>query len=82
MLERYLASHEGGVEAIGGAGGGNDRHGALAVAAKECLQQVSLLRLGGQAGGWASALHVEHHQRQLHDDGQVHGFALEAHSGA
>ena len=49
------------VEAVGGAHGSHHWHGALAVTSEEHLQQVCLLALGGQSGGWASALYVEHH---------------------
>ena len=32
------------------------------------LQQVCLFRLGGQTGGRAAALHVEHYQRKFGND--------------
>ena len=37
VLEGYLGSHEGSVEAVGGAGGGYDGHGALTVSAIQHL---------------------------------------------
>ena len=82
VLQSNLAGHIGCVEAVGGRCGGNDRHGAFAVAAEEGLQQVGLFRLGRQTGRGAAALYVEYDKGQLGDDGQVHGFGLQADAGA
>ena len=78
MFQSHLGRHESRVEAVGGAGGGDNGHGALAVAAVEHLQQVGLLALGGQSGRRPAALHVNDDERQLVDDGQVDGLALQA----
>ena len=53
------------VEAIAGAAGGDHRHGALAVAAVEGLEQVGLLGLGRQPSGGAAALDIDDDHRQL-----------------
>ena len=78
VLQGHLACCVSSVKAVGRRCGGYHWHGALAVAAEEHLQQVCLLRLGRQTGGRASALHIDYHQWQLHDDSQVHGLRLEA----
>jgi hypothetical protein len=54
----------------------------LAVAAVDGLQQVGLLGLGGQAGGGAAALHVDHDQGQLGHHREADGLALEGHARA
>ena len=78
MLQRYLAGLIGSIEAVGRTRSRQHGHGALAVTSEEHLQQVGLFRLGGQTRSRTAALHVEHHQGQLHDDSQVHGLALQA----
>ena len=78
MLQRHLRGIVGSLEAVGGRKCGQHRHGALAVAAEENLQQVGLLGLCGQACSGTAALHVEDDERQLHDDGQVHRLTLKA----
>ena len=82
VLECHLRGLVGGIEAVGGREGCHHGHGALAVAAEEHLQEVGLLRLGGQARGGTATLHVEHDEGQLHDDGQVHGLRLQADAGS
>ena len=82
MLQCDLGSHIGSVEAVGGAGGGDDRHRALTVAAVEHLQQVGLLALCWQACRWSATLHVDDDERQLVDDSEVDGLALQADAGA
>lgn len=81
MLQGYLGCHVGCREAVGGAGGSDYGHGALAVAAVEHLQQVGLLALGGQTGRGTATLNVDDDQRQLVDDSQVDGLALQTDAG-
>ena len=69
---------DGHVEAVGRARRGQDRQRALPVATGVGLQEVGLLGLGRQAGGRATALHVQDHQRQLQHDRQADGLALQA----
>ena len=78
VLEGYLTSLVGSIEAVGRTGSSQHRHGALAVTAEECLEQVGLFRLGGQTRGRTATLHVEHHEGQFHDDSEVHGLRLQA----
>src|SRR3712207_3750545 len=78
MFEGHFGCHEGRVEAIGGAGGGDDGHGTLTVAAVEHLKQVGLLALCGQTRGGSASLNVDNDERQLIYDGQVDGLALQA----
>ena len=82
VLQRNLGSLVGSVEAVGRTGGGDDRHGAFAVAAVEGLQQVGLFTLGGQTRRGTAALHVDDDQWQLVDDSQIDGLALQADAGA
>ena len=81
VLQCYLACLISSVKAVGRTGGCHHRHRALAVAAEQYLQEVGLLRLGGKTCCRSAALHVEHHERQLHDDCKVHCLALEADAG-
>ena len=83
VLEGDLGGLEGGVEAVRRRMGGHDGHRAFAVAPIEGLVEVGLLRLGGQAGGWAAALDVHDDQRQLGHHGEAHrlGFQGEARTG-
>ena len=71
-----------GVEAVGRRLRGDDRHRRLAVAAEHRLQQVGLLGLGGQAGGRAAALDVDHQQRELGHHRQADRLALQRDAGA
>ena len=45
------------------------------------VEEVGLLRLGGQAGRRATPLHVDDDQRQLEVDGQADGLGLEVETG-
>ena len=78
VLQRHLRSGKGHLEAVGGTCCSHDGHGALAVTAKESLQEVGLFALRRQACCRTATLHVEHDERQLHDNSQVHRLALEA----
>ena len=80
VLDRDADRLNGREEAVGGALGRDDGQGRLAVAAVHGHQQVGGLGLGGQAGGGAATLDVDHHQRQFETDGQTHGLGLEGHS--
>ena len=82
MLQRYLRGSICHLEAIGRTGCSNNRHGAFAVTAKESLQEVGLFALRRQAGSRSATLHVEHHERQFHDDSKVHCLTLQADAGA
>ena len=81
VLQCHLGCGVGRIEAVGGRCGSNHRHGRFAVTSEEGLQEVGLLRLGGQTRGRTATLHVEHHEGQLHDDGEVHGLTLQADAG-
>ena len=82
VLQGNLTGHVGCIEAVCGRCSCQYRHGRLAVTAKEHLQQVGLLRLGGQSRGRSSALYVEYYERKFHDDGEVHRLGLEADAGS
>ena len=56
---------------------GNHGDGAFAITAIKGLVQVGLFRLGGDAGGRAGTLHVDHDQGKLRHDRQSEGLALE-----
>ncbi len=77
VLDRDPHRLERRVEAIRGVRGRDDGHRALAVAAVHRLQEVGLLGLGGQAGGGPAALHVDDQKRELGDDRQPQGLALQ-----
>ena len=81
VFQGHLGGLVGGIEAVCGRECSHHRHRALTVAAEEHLQQVGLFRLRGQTRGRAAALHIQNHQRQLHDHCQVHGLALQADTG-
>src|SRR3712207_7737568 len=63
-LFRSPAGLECGVEAVAGGARRDHRHGRLAVAPEQRLQQVGLLGLRRQAGGGATPLHVDDEQRR------------------
>lgn len=73
---------EGGAEAIGRGGCGDDRHGAFAVAAVECLEEVGLFGFGGEAGAGAATLDVDNDEREFDGACEAHEFGFEAHAGA
>ena len=64
-------------EAVGWGAGGEHRDRTLAVASIDSLEEVRLLRLGGQSGRRPAALHVDDHQRELGHQGETHRFRLE-----
>ncbi len=72
----------GGVEAVARRGGREHRKRGLAIAAVDGLQEVALLRLRGQAGGGAAALHVDHDEGQLRHHPEADCLRLEGHARA
>src|SRR5690348_1597135 len=80
VLYGDAAGFESGPEAIAWRGGGDDRNRSFGVASEESLEQVGLLGLGRQTGGWAAALDVANDERQFDGDGETKSFRLERHS--
>src|SRR5207248_7462035 len=60
---------------------GDDRQGALAVAAVDGLEEVRLLRLGGQSGGGSAALDIDDDQRQFGHHRETHRFCFQREAG-
>ena len=81
VLQSYLTGHIGCIEAVRRTDGSHHWHGTLTVTAEECLQEVGLFRLCRKTCSRTATLYVEHHQRQLHDDGEVHGLTLQTDAG-
>jgi len=81
VLQSHLRGIIGRIEAVRRRSGCNDRHRRFAVASEKGLQQIRLLALRGQARGRASALHVQYHQRQFRNHGQIHGFRFQTYAG-
>ena len=72
---------EGHLEAVGRADCREDAERRLAVAAEEGLKQVGLLCFGGKTRRGTSALHVDHHERELGHHGQADTFRLQCETG-
>ncbi len=81
VLHGDAAGLEGEVEAVARRRGGDDRYGALAVAAVEGLHEVALLGLGRQTRRGAAALYVDDHQRSSVITARPMRLALERKTG-
>ena len=82
VLQRHLTSIIGSIKTMSGRSCSNHRHGRFAVTSEQCLQQVCLLRFGGQTGRRTATLNINHHQRQFGDYSQVHRFRFQTDTGA
>ena len=81
VFQGHLAGGVCSLEAVGRTGSSNHRHRTLAITAEESLQEIGLFTLCRQTSSRTAALHIEYHERQLHDNRQVHCLALEADTG-
>ena len=82
VLERDAHGLDRCIEAVSGRTRGDDRHRRLPVAAVHRHHQIGRLGFGGQTGGRAAALDVDHDQRKLKAHGEPEGFALERNTRA
>ena len=83
MFKGYLRSGKCGIEAMCRRMGGHDRNGTFSVPSVQGLVQVCLLGLGGDAGGRAGPLDINHDKRELrhHRKTECLGFQGESGSG-
>ncbi len=70
------------LEAVHDVDGRGDGARIIAVAGAEHLPEIALLGLGGHAGGWSGALHVDHHHWGLDHGGHAETFGHEREAAA
>ena len=81
MFQCYFTCHKSIIEAIAGSAGSNHRHGALAIAAIQCLHQIRLLCLRRQTSRRTATLHIHYHQRQFSHHSQATRFSFQCQTG-
>ncbi len=81
-FERDADGLERSLEAVARRVRGHDRERRLTVAAVHREEQVGLLGLGGQTGRRPTALHVDHHERELEADREAERLRLQVEARA
>ena len=77
VLRGNAARFNRGIKAVDRATWCDNRNRCFTISAEHCLEQVRLFGLGGQSGGWSTALNVNDHKRQFHRHSKSDGFRLQ-----